>query len=118
MSGQYNVSETKKVVSLVAKAVQVVTLVKQDGKVDFNDIGHLMVLYPALQALPNFGVIPKEISDLDTVDAADLIAHVGLELGGLAEPKTKLIVEKSLLLIAAIVQLVDALSTKPAVAGA
>ncbi len=108
MSGQYDVANLKKVIAILGKGVQVYKGVTADGKVDLMDLNQLLLFLPVLQQLPDFAAIPKEIGDLDTADAADLIAYVGAELGGIGDAKTKLIIEKSLLVIAAGVALVQA----------
>lgn len=109
MSGQYDVANLKKVVAILGKSIQVYKGVTVDGKVDLMDLNQLLLFLPVLQSLPDFALVPKEVSDLDAADAADLIAYVGVELGGLGDAKTKLIIEKSLLVLAAGVALVQAI---------
>jgi hypothetical protein len=78
---QFGVKETKEVLDLALGAVKAGTAIAADKKVDLNDLSHVLALLPVVQpAFDKIDQVPKELSDLDASEAADLVAHVSANL--------------------------------------
>lgn len=96
---QYAIKETKEMLDLAIGGVNAGFAIGADGKVDFADLGHVMALVPlAGPAFENKEQIPLEMGDLDTAEAAELIAHVGAKLA-VTDAKAKVYIEYGLKII-------------------
>lgn len=90
MNGQYGIQETKEALKLVFAGFKVAQDANADGKVDLNDLGHVIQLVPLVgPAFGNIGQVPKEFADLSTEEGAELIAFTAAELN-LTSPKAKI----------------------------
>lgn len=65
---------------------------KNDGKIDFADIGQLFPVVPLLAPMiDGIGEVPKELGDLDEVELEALMAEVSKVLG--SESNAKLVMQ-------------------------
>jgi len=82
MGGKYDVHNTKEVLALMFGAWGAIDAAKEsDGKIDFNDFGHLMPLVPKFQpAIDDIAMIPRELLELDAEDSKDLLDFSAKEL--------------------------------------
>lgn len=95
------IKNTKELIKLVISGYKVYGQAKEDGKVDFKDLGLLLTLLPDLEvAFKDVGEIPAEVKDLDAAEAQELASFVIAELGALPE-KTTAIINASLSFILA-----------------
>lgn len=95
----YGIKETKEALDLAFAAVNAGVGVAADGKVDLNDLAHLIQLVPYLQpGIDNAALIPKEFGELSTEEANELVAYTASKLN-LPGAKAKIYVAYSLKLI-------------------
>jgi hypothetical protein len=93
---QYGIKETKEALDLVIAGTKAGFAVAADGKVDLNDLGHVMTLVPHIgPGVENLALVPHELKDLDESEVAELLAHVSAKLV-LDSPKARVYVEQSL----------------------
>lgn len=97
MGGQYGVKETLDVVDLGLSLLVVGKQALADGKVNFNDVGLILSVFPKVQpAIDNAGQVPKELSELDEQDSAAVISYVKARLPEVTDDaKARLIAEKA-----------------------
>lgn len=80
--GQYGVKETIEVVKLGGALLKAGKNIWADKKIGMDDLGHLMAAVPHVQpAVDNIGLVPKEVSELDSDDAAKIVAAFDDEFG-------------------------------------
>lgn len=80
------IENLKKAVTVLAKSAQVGFKIAEDGKVDFNDVPHLMVLIDPLRTgIPAFKSALPEAFDIDSAEGVELVAHVASELNFIPE---------------------------------
>lgn len=103
----YGIKETKEALALVIGLANVASAAAKDGKIDMNDIALIFPLISKIQpAIDSVGVIPKEIGDLSSEEAAELITMVGAELA-IVDEKAKVVISQGLVTIASIAKLVQ-----------
>ena len=94
------IAETKDVLTLVLSTIDVIKKANEDGSINMGDIGLLVGLLPKLgPAFSGIDQVPAELKDLSQPEQTELINHVMTHLP-YTEPKTRDIVEKSLVIIA------------------
>ena len=77
------IQHTKELLDLVFSLGGVVKQGLDDGKLDANDLGLLMLVLPKLQpAFDGIGEIPAEFKDLDEAEGKELLAHVSAGAAG------------------------------------
>lgn len=109
---KYDVKNTKEMLDLVLGGVSVVVLAKADGKIDLNDAVLLIGLFPKVKpALDDMKMIPKELDDLDTVEAAELITHVMSRLA-ITDVHARMVIDKSLRFVIATYDLISEITKK------
>lgn len=97
--GQYAIKETKELLDLALAGVDCGQNVAADGKVDLNDLAHVLKLVPYVQpGIDKINEVPKELGDLDAQEAADIIAHVSGKLN-VTDAKGKIYVAYGLKII-------------------
>lgn len=93
--------ELKELLDLALAGVESGVKMAEDGKFDVMDLAHI---WPTVQAAPaafaGVGQIPAELKDLDSSEAAELVAHVVAKLA-VDDAKAMAIVEASLKLLVA-----------------
>lgn len=103
------VSETQEMLDLAVGMANAGIAIADDGKVDMNDLAHVMALLPKIQpAISGASKIPAELGDLDESEAKQLISHVMSNLQ-VDEAKALNIVDKALKAAAASFSLVQAI---------
>jgi hypothetical protein len=103
----YGIKETKEALSAIIALANVGDMAAKDGKIDFADLPLLIGVVPKIQpAIDGSGLIPKELGDLSSAEAAEVIAFVGSELA-IGDVKAKEIISQSLVVIAEIAKLVQ-----------
>lgn len=108
MAGQYGVKETKEVLALGFALGGAWKNAQKDGKVSIDDLVYLL---PAVQiapaALADLALVPKEFSELDPADAAELVAYAKVEVDGLVnDEQAKKVVHAALKLGLAAAELI------------
>lgn len=91
----YGLKETKEALDLVLAVYKAQGAVRADGKIDLNDLPHVMAILPVLSpGLDAVALVPKELGDLDSAEASELIAYVGSKLV-VDSPKAQIILAHS-----------------------
>lgn len=99
MAGQYSIKETKELLDVAIAGAHAGFNIAADGKVDMNDLQHVLPMLPVLQ--PGFDKIdqvPKELGELDAQEAADLVAHVTTKLA-VSDEKAKIYINYGLKMV-------------------
>lgn len=105
MAGMYGIEETKKVVDLGLAVGAAVKGALADGKIGLEDLGQLMALAQAFGAgMPNLSQAAKEVGDMQSQDAADLVLYVAGKVG---QSKAEKVSVASLKLGHAVIALVE-----------
>jgi hypothetical protein len=103
----YGVKETKEAISAIIALANAGDSAAKDGKIDFADLPLLIGIVPKMQpAIDGSGMIPKELGDLSSAEAAELIVMIGAELA-VGDTKAKEIISQSLVVIAEVSKLVQ-----------
>lgn len=90
MGGKYGVENLKQLVDLGYGIGMATDGALADGKIDFADLGQLMVVFPLVQpALDNIDLAPKEYTELDQADSDALDAHMKSKNAGLSDGLAK-----------------------------
>jgi hypothetical protein len=77
----YNIKNTKEVLDLAFAGGMAVKNALADGKIDLQDVGHLMpVIMLAGPALEDIALVPKEIGDLNAQEAQELMDYAKQKL--------------------------------------
>lgn len=109
MEEQKSVKELKECLDLVLAGLEIGVKASADGKVDAQDLGHLLMLVPTIgPAMEGIGEIPAELADLSEAEAAELIAHVMAKLA-VEDEKARLVIGKGLKVLVAGYDLVKAI---------
>lgn len=96
---QYGIKETKEALDLAFAAIHCGISIAEDKKVDLQDLTHVIALVPMLQpGLGDIALVPKEIGELSTEEANELVAYAAAKLT-LPGAKAKIYVAYSLKLI-------------------
>lgn len=96
---QYGIQETKEALSLALGIVKAGSAVMADKKIDLNDLSAVLALVPLVQpAFDKIDLVPKEMSDLDAAEVAELVAHVTTNLA-VTDVKAKIYIAYGLKLI-------------------
>lgn len=114
----YGIKETKEVLDLALNGVKAGLAVSADGKVDFNDLAHVIALVPAIQpAIDKIDQVPKELGDLDAAEAAEIVAHISTNLQ-VTDEKAKIYIAHGLKIVhKAYLIVVDVRDMQKALAG-
>lgn len=97
MAGKYGVKETKEALDLGFAGYDFGKVALADGKLSLADMYAAWKLFPFVApAVNGIDLVPKEFSELDAQDAAELVAHVVAKLN-VDDVKAKAILEKGLL---------------------
>lgn len=108
-----DISQLKKLVTLVAKSVQTGVQVAADGKVDWSDLSLILGAVPSLiSALDGVTAVPAELSHLSAEDAAELSAELVAQLA-LSDEKAVAVLSASLKILVGVVALVEAITLQP-----
>lgn len=104
MSGQYGIKETKECLDAGFAVLRAVKSSMEDGSISYLDIGNLIIVFPAIgPALENIAAVPKELSELSSEEAGELLAHAATQLGlAISEPKLVSKINASLKLVLAL----------------
>lgn len=90
------IKEVKEMVDLVVAVVESGAEIMKDGKVGIEDLGSVMRLVPYIgPAVQDAHMIPAELKDLDSDEAAELLAHVGAKLV-VDDKKAAIVIDHSL----------------------
>jgi len=83
---KYDVKNTLEVMKLGASISKAIKNAKADGKVDANDMLHLIpVMGDVGPAIDGISLVPKEIMDLDMEESELLITEAGKMVGEILE---------------------------------
>lgn len=105
-----DISQLKKVVTLIAKSIQTGVQVAADGKVDWSDLSLILGAVPSLvSALDGIALVPSELAQLSADDAAELSAELIAQLA-LSDAKAEKVLEASLKILVGVVDLVAGLT--------
>lgn len=97
--GQYAVKETKELLDLALGAVKAGTNIASDGKVDLNDLQHVLALVPLIQpGIDKIDQVPKELGDMDAAESAEVVAHIAANLQ-VADAKAKIYIAYGLKMV-------------------
>jgi hypothetical protein len=103
----FGIKETKEAISEIIALANAGDAAAKDGKIDFADLPLLIGIVPKIQpAIDGSGLIPKELGDLSSAEAAELISQISVELV-IGDVKAKEIISQSLETIASIAKLVQ-----------
>lgn len=95
----HGIKETKEALDLALGAVKAGLAVSADGKVDLNDLSHVLALVPKIQpAIDQIELVPKELGDLDAAEAAELVAHIATNLQ-VTDEKAKIYIASGLKIV-------------------
>lgn len=82
MAGVYGVKETKEIITLGGKIGMAFKLAAADEKYDFSDLMYLgPVIESVMPAIEDASIALKELGELDSEDAAEIVAHSNSVLG-------------------------------------
>lgn len=116
MGENKSIKELKELLDLMLTGVEVGVDITKDGKLDLNDLQHVMKLIPVVgPAVQNIGDIPAELGDLSSEEGTEIVVHVMTKLA-VDDAKAKIIIEKSLKAALAVYELVKAISEPAPVA--
>lgn len=94
------VQEFKQCIDLTLAVVALGLDVAKDGKVGLDDLGSVVKVLPFIApAVEGMGQIPAELWDLSGEEVSELVSHVVVTLA-VDDVKAKLILEKSLKVLA------------------
>lgn len=102
------IQETKDCIDLGLAMIECAVQAKKDGKIGVEDAALLLQVIPKVgPAIEGASKVPSELADLESSEAAELVAHV---MGKLAidDAKAKEVIEKSLKAAVSIYDLVKA----------
>jgi hypothetical protein len=103
----FGIKETKEALVAIIALANAGDMAAKDGKIDFSDLPLLIGVVPKIQpAIDGSGMIPKEIGDLSSSEAAELIALISTELV-ISDVKAKEVISQGLVTIAEIAKLVQ-----------
>ena len=86
MEPTYGIKETKEVLDFMFAGAGAVKNSLADGKIDLNDLGHLMpVVLAAGPAFTDITKVPKELGDLTIVEAEAVMLHMSKRLNVLID---------------------------------
>lgn len=94
-----DVHQLKEVVLLSVEVINSAIAVAKDGKIGLDDLPQVLRLIPMVAGLSGISEIPAEAKDIDADELADLTASIVAKLA-VDDAKAKLVIEKSLKLIA------------------
>lgn len=96
-----DVKNTKEALDLVLALYKAGDGALADGKLGFDDLAQLMAVVPKIgPAVADMGKIPQEFADLDSAEAAELVAHVAAGLA-LQDEKAKDVLDAALKVLVA-----------------
>lgn len=97
--GAYAIKETKELLDLALAGVDAGFKIAADGKVDMNDLQNVLPLFPLVgPAFDKIDLVPKELNDLDAVEAGELVAHVTNKLA-VTDEKAKIYINYGLKMV-------------------
>lgn len=106
-----NFKATKEMIALLILALSVGEDALKDGKIDFNDIGGILKLIPALQpAIQDASQIPGEFSQIDAASGAELLTYVMTSLT-IGDEHAKKVINESLKTLLQISNLISAIKS-------
>lgn len=102
------VKEVLDVVDCGVALVNCGLLVAKDKKISLDDLPHVFAVIPKLvPAIEGVKEIPAELKDIDSAEAAEVVAHVASTLAVESE-KAKVVIGASLKTVMAVKELVEA----------
>ena len=79
---EYGVTETKEAMAMFAGFVKVAELAMADGKVNIEDLGHLMVAVPSIgPGVDGISKVAAELGDLTEDEEKEVKAHIDEKFG-------------------------------------
>jgi len=91
-----DVKNVKEMAVFVARSVTAGDRISADGKLSVEDASHVMApVMAAPEAFKDLGLIPAELKDMDSTEAAEIKTVIAAELD-LADDKKELLVEEVL----------------------
>jgi len=108
MNEKKGVKELLDVVDCGIALVNCGLLVSKDKKISLDDLPHVLAVVPKLvPAIEGVKEIPAELKDIDSAEAAQVVAHVASTLAVESE-KAKAVIGASLKSVIAVKELVEA----------
>lgn len=109
-----DVKEIKDVLKLVISGYKAYGAAMADGKLGWEDFGHLMPVFPNISAaVENISDIPAEFKDLDAEEARELADYVQAELDIDEQSRIGQIIDGALKIVAGGFQVYSAWKQKP-----